>query len=366
MPSLNGYQPRSGMTPTAEDAPQPQPQGGGPPDNLVSLADRRGNPAAGAVASQDISRQAAAAMAAGQHEAAAVGFVAGPAAAIKGLPKEMQDGPAAQGVARALMPEPAYPAEGDVFDREGLSYGSGMEGFMHGGIVAQEFHGPSKSMGTFTEASQITAARNFTDLLLHGDQPGAVGLRLRFAHDDETGAAYARALSAVHRAPVAALGFDPRHIVVSTTENRPTASGQYVPAAGYTQERAGRTAEGGYPTWVSLHSPSAFVHESFHGGLTTLLASPDVPASVKAKLRSVDEESLVRAFMLKHFGGVEVQEGMGFTQTLGQGAAAYSTGPGGQQVAQGRDVLTRAHDVLDLADKWAERLVAKRQPGGPR
>jgi hypothetical protein len=235
-----------------------------------------------------------------------------------------------------------YPGEVKPEDRASLAYGSGNERFVEGGIKATKADG--------SEADVISIVKNFVDLQVG---KGPDGVKLRFVKDDAVGGAYARALAAIPHAPVAALGFDPRRTMTTSTA-APTADG------GMTDPDRGGM-------WVDVRSPSSIVHESLHNGLARLMDSPDVPKAVKGKIAGLDEETLVRAFMHKHFGDIETDEGRAAVERRGKSAGAFDRGSSAGQIAAGQAALAgEAGPVIDLAEAWAQKLIARRKPGGPR
>ena len=92
---------------------------------------------------------------------------------------------------------------------------------------------------------------------------------------------------------LSALGFDPDK-VVTTTSNKDvetTLAGLYSPKQD--------------AIWLNHVDPSAHVHEAFHRGMTKIRKFGNMPDRAK----NFSEEELVRAFMLKHFGPIEMQDG---------------------------------------------------------
>lgn len=142
---------------------------------------------------------------------------------------------------------------------------------------------------------------------------------------------------AAQRSPLAAIGFDPRRITTSPkTGNEDlliNIAGVYDP----THDQI----------WSSGKYDSTLVHESLHRGMEKLRKAGMLPESAN----KIQEEYLVRAFMLKHFGDVE----------KGRGDKSDS------QISIAKDfTLKKSLNVLNEIEDAAAKLYAKERPRGPR
>lgn len=155
--------------------------------------------------------------------------------------------------------------------------------------------------------------------------------------DPETADSLYRGWMGSKRSAVSGLGFDPHRMVVSpNSDTELNVGGFYEPNTDV--------------MWYNKQTtPSAVVHESFHRGLQKMQDAGVLPESVFKLNKSIPEEYMVRALMLKHFGDVEY---------------APDKDAGNKQVNEGRKYVS--HPALDDLEKAAADYYAKQFPRGPR
>jgi hypothetical protein len=118
------------------------------------------------------------------------------------------------------------------------------------------------------------------------------------AVSDESAKELYRTRLAAERSSLAALGFDPHHLVMSQKQQ-----GGDVGVAGLYQppkEERGRGPDASRPDvmWFDANHPWAAVHEAMHRGISLLRRAGKLPFSMDAQ----HEEFVVRALMTRHFG----------------------------------------------------------------
>jgi hypothetical protein len=144
--------------------------------------------------------------------------------------------------------------------------------------------------------------------------------------DSSTADSMMVAYTASQRSPLAALGYDPRVLTISPKEKnedvKPNIGGLFI--------------KGHDKIWTTGQYDSTIVHESLHRGMEKLRKANMLPKEAS----DIREEYLVRAFMAKHFGDVE----------MGRGEA------GDKQVASGKKVIERYSKILDKIEESAAAL----------
>jgi hypothetical protein len=140
---------------------------------------------------------------------------------------------------------------------------------------------------------------------------------------------------ASQRSPLAALGFDPRRMAMSSAGPRLTAAGLYWPDAD--------------TMWMDSRYRSAPVHESMHRGFKLMK-----DAGMKT---SPAEERAVRAMMLRNYGPVEKEPELS------------DDAPGNRQIAEAQKAMEDRgyREVLEAYDRDASELFQRRnRKMGPR
>lgn len=159
----------------------------------------------------------------------------------------------------------------------------------------------------------------------------------RLSIDKGTSDTIGTAWVAAQRSPIMALGFDPRKMTVTPPVN----GDKGLTAAGFYQPDQDQM-------WVDGQYKTTFVHESIHRSVELLKKEGKMPKAPEAFWAS--EETLVRAFMYKHFGAAEAGKG----------------DVGDNQVTEGKDLLQRQSAYLDEVEAAAAKLIAKRKGRGPK
>jgi len=143
---------------------------------------------------------------------------------------------------------------------------------------------------------------------------------------------------AAERSPVSKLGFAPGKTIESFDPRvRLNVAGLYEP--------------GSDTLWYDSTYPSAIVHESIHRGLNQLITAGKIPEG----LHGNNEELVVRALMIRHFGDQESKESGVSPQNHYQIRAATELL---------RDPKYRK--TLDDIESAAADMIAERRPKGPR
>ena len=151
---------------------------------------------------------------------------------------------------------------------------------------------------------------------------------------------YTRAALAANRIPIAALGFDPGHMVADVITKNANIAGAQSP-----------TNDSIYFN-LTGNAPATPVHESIHRGMTMLRSDP----RSKAMMQYLpDEESVVRYLMATQAGDPEKGEGdVGDRQR--SFALGMFNGPMGQDYK----------NSLDKLSGLAQQMIYERNPRGPR
>lgn len=136
---------------------------------------------------------------------------------------------------------------------------------------------------------------------------------------------------AAQKSPIAALGFDPHHIISSQRRGLSATIGGFY--AGGDEDKA----------WFDRNSEESAVHESLHRGVEMLRKDGSL------KIYKDQEEIIVRALMMKHFPNVEI-----------------AVDPQSARFKQIERAKTIDPKELDRFEAVAAKLIAKRHPGGPR
>jgi hypothetical protein len=140
---------------------------------------------------------------------------------------------------------------------------------------------------------------------------------------------------ASNRSALAALGYDPRHMMIGDTPpDKWPMSGSYYPY----EDRILTT--GTYP--------STTAHESMHRGIQMLRDANMLPSGMS----DLSDESTVRAQMLRNYGDVEA----------GRGPLGDEQVRNGRYYNDNRDFAP----IMDALETAAQKLYAKRHPRGPR
>ena len=156
--------------------------------------------------------------------------------------------------------------------------------------------------------------------------------------DDDTARALKAAWLAARSSPLAALGFDPRTMVVGKKKDANATQFNMAGAYDYGKDEVFTTGK----------YDSTLVHESIHRGMKMLRDAKMLPHDTRYE----NEELLTRAFMLKYYGDIE----------KGRGEV------GDKQVEQGRSKLKTMEmtGLLDKIEAAAAQYIATRTPRGPR
>ena len=156
--------------------------------------------------------------------------------------------------------------------------------------------------------------------------------------DSATANSLKAAWLAARSSPLAALGFDPRTMVVGNAKD----------VEGVDLSVGGAYWPGTDTIFATGKNDSTLVHESIHRGVQKLRQAGLLPEDAK----NYNEESLTRAFMLKYYGDIE----------KGRGALAD------KQVDSARPMLSdrRGMKMLDALEAAAAQYAAQITPRGPR
>jgi len=215
--------------------------------------------------------------------------------------------------------EPSYPSNQDVdiANKTDRSYGDPSSGFFTKG-------------GAKVRTTDIS---NIPTMVNRGPLMGGKSVPV----DQKTADQLQKAWIASQKSAISSLGFDPRAFILSPpSQKRLTVAGLY--------DKSTDTA------WYDQNNESAMVHESLHRGMRKLRDAGEMPDPPQGQER-ISEESLVRALMLKNFGGVEYSGKEKMTAGDRQiNAAKYSVDP----------------KYLDSIEAAAAKLYAKNRPRGPR
>lgn len=167
-----------------------------------------------------------------------------------------------------------FPSREDALDaqKNGFGYGTQYGGYVEGTAGARVLN---------TSALQYKTLPALMNAL--SDKTAS-----KIVNDPEKTLSLTRAALAANRNPVAALGFDPRHITLSNDGNL-TIAGAYKP--------------GSDSIWAAADDAATLVHESMHRGLEILRKErPDLKETID-KLGK--EEYVVRYMMYKYAGDPE-------------------------------------------------------------
>jgi hypothetical protein len=153
----------------------------------------------------------------------------------------------------------------------------------------------------------------------------------------EAGEVMYRDWLAARRSPTSSLGFSPfKTAYTDNPTGRLNIGGMYDPKSEDDPRRS--------PIWFDLNNPSSQVHESMHRGINLLRRAGKLPFPVSQH----EDEMLVRALMLRHFGDVEKQPGMLRHPQIDEAA---------------RTITDKQLDDLENA---AADYLAEKRPMGPR
>lgn len=163
---------------------------------------------------------------------------------------------------------------------------------------------------------------------------------------DKVGDVYARGALAANRNPIAALGFDPSHMVLDTEIKNPNIGGIYDGSKDAIYSNLGNKDFAG-------SSIGSVVHESIHRGLNKLRQNPEYAPIFKGM---PPEESAVRYMMHKYAGDPEFGEGQTGDEQRQQAIDLFENSSRSREYQQ----------MIDKLMRGAETEIARQKPRGPR
>lgn len=237
-----------------------------------------------------------------------------------------------------------YPSDTDAQEarQAGFGYGSGNEGFIEGKTA--RVMGRTDRSGKFTPESGagmlLSEALSAVDdrtksQLLDLDDPKNAALQ------KQLGNVFSRAALAANRIPIAALGFDPRRVVMDTAIGRANIGGAY-----------SKDKDAIYANLDAI-DPSSVLHESIHRGLQKLRSESTEAAKIMLDLPG--EESTVRWLMQSEAGDPEKGAGKTSDEQRETGRYAFN------------DMLSapRYKKALARLQEISQELIKERRPRGP-
>lgn len=258
-------------------------------------------------------------------------------------------------------PMETYPTPDDAENARSVenSYGSGNEAYTEGRQAHVLSAKDAKDESTQTRRpiglDDLRWAEKRNAVVVNPDSGGNV------EGTPATAELYEKAQLAINRSPIAALGYDPRHINLDVKSPKD-------------MNIVGLYSPGSDQLWANAHYPDVVVHESVHRGLEKLRQAKDdddkpiVPKELWSKLPD-DEEYIVRYIMARHMGDPE--KGGGPSNDKQRAEALYkfsakSDNPKEDDVRAMTTYSKSRRDALEELNKIASRYLLSQKPGGPR
>jgi hypothetical protein len=221
--------------------------------------------------------------------------------------------------------EASFPSSKDVEDatKHDYSYADPMAGYFKAGGASVRTRPLEEVMQILRKNSQ---AKSLDEVEEIDGMPTPT--------DEQISKILLRTWLATRNNPLAALGFDPRRMVISLSDRPSFAAGQYMG-----HPRSEPLPPRGTPPrfdtlWFNSYFATTPVHESIHRGLKRLELEGELPFDVTQE----EEEWIVRAVMQKYYGDVEVGRGVGSDR----------------QIEEEKKVVTP--EVLDIIERKAYEL----------